>query len=224
MAIYYYDKPNDDGYRRTLEVREGRLGDRLVFDTAPRGSDPAAMLPREDVARLRDALTTWLGDGETESTPAPVDPEMVRSIAREIVQDELRRIQVQGTVPLKARPLTPEEMHSNVLLGETVENIWGAPCATCGHSTGVHLPDQGCMHPDGCECAWPDTSAPVLSRTPAELADEVYAEIGPIPVPEPASAPGCECGHPKNSHSGAFQGCDAWVSRGQVCSCTGYTP
>lgn len=144
--------------------------------------------------------------------------------------DTMRR--VPGTVPIKARPLTPEEMHSNVLLGETVENIWGAPCATCGHSTGVHFHDQGCAHPDGCECAWPDTSAPECGCThraerhgpEAGCVECKCTWTGSAPAPEPTGAPGCECGHPKSSHSGAFQGCDAWVSRGQVCSCTGYAP
>lgn len=102
--------------------------------------------------------------------------------------DTMRR--VRGATPIKARLLTEE----------TPENIWGAPCATCGHSTGVHLPDLGCEHPDGCECAWPDTSAPVLSRTPAELADEIYAEIGPPPAPK------CGCGHEVRRH-GPEAGC-----------------
>lgn len=120
---------------------------------------------REDVARLRDALTKWLGDERV----------------REIVQDELRRIQVPGTEPIKARLLTEEEMHSNVLRGETVENIWGRPCATCGHSTGVHLYGAGCVHPGGCECTWAD-----VNETP--------------PAPKPASAPECVCPHRIRMH------------------------
>lgn len=169
-VIFKYLRTDDAGYRRILEVRPGLQLDRLAFDTAPHSSEPAAVLPREDVRQLRDALTEWLGDEPL------ITPEMLDERVREIVQDELRRIQVQGSTPIKARFLTEEEI--------TEEN-WGSPCTRCTHSTGIHLFSGGCVHPDGCECAWPDSGAP---------------------APEPARAPECECTHEVERH-GPEAGC-----------------
>lgn len=112
--------------------------------------------------------------------------------------DTMRR--VRGATPIKARLLTEE----------TLENIWGRPCATCGHSTGVHLPVLGCEHPDGCECAWPDTSAPAPAVHPH--ADDEPCVVGcaePMKAPAPEKCEGCTQG----SHPHVFAKCSN-------CECT----
>lgn len=167
----------------------------------------SVFLNREDVARLRDALTAWLGDGETGVT---VRVHLTDKRILEIIRDELA-----SRIPVPARPIK-----ASLLTEEAAENIWGRPCATCGHSTGVHLPVLGCEHPDRCECAWPDTSAPAPEKcdgctcpAPHRTHDPVAGCVeclckwtGSASAPESARAPECGCTHRAERH-GPEAGC-----------------
>lgn len=216
MDIFEHEDSDGDGFY--LRPR----GNTLKF--RPWGTDHS-ILAREDVVRLRDALTEWLGDGETPSTPAPMDPEMVRGIVREMVR-EIVRDELASRIPVPARPIK-----ASLLTEEAAENIWGRPCVTCGHTTSVHFHDQGCEHPDGCECAWPDTSAPAPEKCEgctqgshphvfAKCSNCECTDMVGAPAPEPAGAPQCTCTHPYlRRHSD--EGC---AYRNCPCTFTGSAP
>lgn len=207
MDIFEHEDSDGDGFY--LRPR----GNTLKF--RPWGTDHS-ILAREDVARLRDALTEWLGDGETGVT---VRVHLTDKRILEIIRDELA-----SRIPVPARPIK-----ASLLTEEAAESIWGRPCATCGHTTSVHFHDQGCEHPDGCECAWPDTSAPAPEKCEGCTQGShphVFAKCSncectdTVGAPESASAPECTCTHPYlRRHSD--EGC---AYRNCPCTFTGSAP
>jgi hypothetical protein len=79
-------------------------------------------LYQDDVIRLRDALTTWLGDGDEK--PSVTD---FRDIARDVFREELSTLRV----PPYLGANTPAEHVPH-------DCDWGVPCFGCGHVSGVH--------------------------------------------------------------------------------------
>jgi len=141
--IFSYTDPNGEQVS-VSEQAEGLLHIYLPMS-------PWVDLAPKSVARLRDALTAWLGDGTPE--PAALSEERVR----EIVRDELRSVPAPGVVALGTDPSPHDVGHA--------EDIWSPPCNGCTHSTGVHV-SSGCTDPGcGCtrmpgECAQPGAPAP----------------------------------------------------------------
>lgn len=92
-----------DGDNLTVEEWPHESGrDWLVFQTA----DPGTGLFHEDVIRLRDRLTEWLGEDRTSAAPAPLTAADVRAIAAEVVGDLLARRATEPETDSDVSPCT----------------------------------------------------------------------------------------------------------------------
>lgn len=137
--IYSHEDRDGDGFY--LRSR----GDELKFRAY--GTDHS-ILTREDVTRLRNSLTEWLGENDA--------PQLTEADVRRIVQEEwVTRTPAPIVLGVSDDPEPREVGHAG--------DPWGVACTRCMHKSGVHVGNGGChaVLPGGvyCECTLDEAGA-----------------------------------------------------------------